>query len=279
MISSRALRVCGVLAAIALLGACGSGSASPNDSLVRRASAFHKLTIGIAYDVPGIGLKRVDGKVVGFDIDVARFIANELGVQDRDITWREAEPSERENLIRSNAVDLVVEAYSITDERRKLISLVGPYFVAGQSLLVRLTDNDITGPDHLNGHKLCSVTGSTSAEEVRDKYAQGTQLVEYNRFSDCVTALLGGQVDALTTDDVVLAGYAAQNPELLKVVGKPFTKELYGIGLRLGDADGKTAIAAALRKMIDSGAWKRSLEANIGPSDYPIPSPPVLDGK
>jgi glutamate transport system substrate-binding protein len=101
-------------------------------------------------------------------------------------------------------------------------------------------------------------------------------IVEYPRYSDCVTALLAGRIDAVTTNAVILAGYVARNPELLKLVGNPFTTERYGIGLRKGDPAGRSAVADAIRDMIDSGAWLDSLRRNLGPSGYPLPTPPTV---
>jgi glutamate transport system substrate-binding protein len=111
---------------------------------------------------------------------------------------------------------------------------------------------------------------------VKTEFAQNVKLVEYPKFSDCVTALLADNADAMTTDDVILAGYAAQNPELLRVVGKPFSKEEYGIGIRKGDAEGKKKVTEAVRKMIDDGEWRKIIERNVGPSGYVIPDPPTL---
>ena len=92
-------------------------------------------------------------------------------------------------------------------------------------------------------------------------------------------ALLAGQVDAVTTDAVILAGYVARDPELLKIVGKPFSKESYGVGLRKGDTQGVAAVGDAIRRMISSGEWLRSLNANIGPSGYQLPAPPEVTEK
>jgi glutamate transport system substrate-binding protein len=267
------LRATAALAALALVAACGTSG--PADSL-SGAAAQGKLTIGIRYDQPGIGEKTLNGLYQGFDVDVARYVANELGVAPADITWKEAEPADRETLLTSGKVDMVVAAYTINDKRKKLVDFAGPYFTVGQDLLVRLNDATITGPQSLNGKKLCSVAGSTSAQQVKDKFAQQTQLVEYSRYSDCVTALLANIVDAVTTDDVILAGYAAQNPELLRVVGKPFTKDSYGIGLRKGDTDGQRKVDAALQKMISTGAWRSALQSNVGSSGYQMPSPPAI---
>ncbi|ANN20262.1 ABC transporter substrate-binding protein [Amycolatopsis orientalis] len=255
--------------------ACGDETA-PADSLVARAVGSNKLTIGIRFDQPGLSKRTVDGRYVGFDVDVAKYVASELGVDEDHITWHDSKPSTRETDITSGITDLMVASYSITEKRKQVVAFAGPYFDTGQDLLVRLRSTDITGPENLNGRKLCAVGGTTSAEQVRDKFAQAVQLVEYPRYQDCVTALLAGQVDAVTTDDVILAGYVAQNPELLRVVGKRFSQEKYGVGLRKGDNEGRAAVARAIQKMISSGDWLASLNRNIGPSGYRIPPPPQV---
>ncbi|MGV9299077.1 MULTISPECIES: glutamate ABC transporter substrate-binding protein [Amycolatopsis] len=273
------MRFRAVLAAVFLLVSCvscGSSTVSKDDPLPTRARDGNHLTIGIRFDAPGLSQRTVDGRLAGFDVDVATFVARELGVEPDRITWHETTPARRETDLTSGAVDLVVATYSITDKRKQQVSFAGPYFSTGQDLLVRLTSPDITGPESLNGKRLCSVTGSTPAQMVKDKFAQRVQLVEYPRYPDCVTALLANQVDAVTTDAVILAGYAAQNPELLKVVGRPFSTERYGVGLRKGDTEGQHAVDDAIRKMVSSGAWRKSLETNIGPSNYPLPNPPEI---
>lgn len=271
----RGRALLGVLVVPVMMAACGQ-DAGPSDSLVARAVSSNKLTIGIRYDQPGLSERTIDGRYVGFDIDVAKYVANELGADPDRITWRESSPSSRETDITAGITDLVVATYSITEKRKQVVAFAGPYFETGQDLLVRLRSTDITGPESLNGRKLCAVGGTTSAEQVRDKFAQAVQLIEYPRYPDCVTALLAGQIDAVTTDDVILAGYVAQNPELLRIVGKPFSAEKYGVGLRKGDSEGRAAVARAIRKMISSGAWLESLNRNIGPSGYRIPAPPQV---
>lgn len=262
--------------ALGTAAGCGTSKANPGDSLVKRADDAGTLTIGIRYDQPGLSQRTVDGRYVGFDIDVATYVAGELGVDADDITWRETPAAQRESAIVTGAVDFVVGTYSITDDRMRDVSFAGPYFETGQSLLVRLTTKDISGPESLNGRKLCSVQGSTSAQKVKEKFASRVKLMEYPRYPDCVTALLAGQVDAVTTDGVILAGYVTQNPELLKVVGAPFSEERYGIGLRKGDTYGQLALNDAITDMVDSGQWRAAFERNIGPSGYDIPPPPTV---
>lgn len=280
---SRSLRaVAGVAALTLALAACGGGSSGggsdANANLVDKAKNSKALVVGIKFDQPGLGLKQPDGTYAGFDVDVAKYVANELGVPESGITFKEAQSAERENLISKGEVDYIVATYSITDSRKEKVNFAGPYFVAHQDLLIRADTTDITGPESLTGNKkLCSVKGSTSAQKVKDTFAKDVQLQEYGKYSDCVTALLNGSVDAVTTDDVILAGYAtAAGPGKLKVVGKGFTDENYGIGLEKGDTVGTTAINAAIAKMIADGSWAKSLQTNVGPSGYTIPTPPTV---
>ncbi|AQA24189.1 bacterial extracellular solute-binding, 3 family protein [Rhodococcus sp. MTM3W5.2] len=143
---------------------------------------------------------------------------------------------------------------------------------------MRSDNTDITGPESLTGgKKLCSVTGSTPAQKVKDNYAKDVQLQEFDTYSACVEALRNGAVDAVTTDAVILAGYAAQYPGQLKVVGQPFTTENYGIGLAKGDTETRNKINDAIEAMIADGSWQAALEKNVGPSGYPIPAPPTVD--
>jgi glutamate transport system substrate-binding protein len=264
------------------LAACGGGTGSGNGgggdkNLVQRAKDSKKLTIGIKFDQPGLGLKKPDGSYAGFDVDVARYIAKQLGVEESGITWKEAQSAQREDLIKKGEVDFIVATYSITDKRKNDVSFAGPYFVAHQDLLVRSDNTDITGPESLTGNKkLCSVKGSTPAQNVKDKYAKDAQLQEVGKYTDCITALLNGSIDAMTTDDVILAGYAAQQPGKLKLVGKGFTNENYGVGLKKDDNESRTALNNAIQKMEQDGTWKSALEANVGPSGYKIPEVPAI---
>jgi glutamate transport system substrate-binding protein len=275
MLFRRLLPATALVTALSLIAACGGAS---DDTLTGKADDG-ELTIGIRFDQPGLGQRRLDGKYVGFDVDVAKYVAAQLGVDESGITWREARSADREKLILSGEVDFVVATYSITDKRKEQVSFAGPYFETGQGVLVRFTDDEIDGPETLNGKKLCSVTGSTSAQKVKEQFAQEVELVQYGQYSDCVIALLAENVDAVTTDEVILAGYVAENPELLKLVGAPFTTERYGIGLAKDDAEGRADVSAAIEKMVGSGEWRSALERNIGQADVQLPEPPKVTEK
>jgi glutamate transport system substrate-binding protein len=268
--SARRMGAAAAVAATALvLAACGSDAGDTgSDSTASGTAGAGGLKIGIKFDQPGLGLKK-GSEYSGFDVDVATYVAKELGTDAADITWVQAPSAQRENLIANGQVDMVVATYSITDARKEKVSFAGPYFIAGQDLLVRADDTSITGPDSLKGKKLCSVTGSTSAQKVKDTYP-GVQLQEFATYSECLPALANKGVDALTTDDTILAGFAAQ-PEYagrFKVVGKPFSKENYGIGLKKGDTATCEKVNAAITKMISDGSWQKALDANLGPAGY-----------
>ena len=276
-------RAAAVIAAAAIasagLAACGSGGGA--SSIVDKAKNDKKLTIGVKFDQPGMGLKKSDGSFAGFDVDVARYIAKQLGVDESGITFKETPSAQRETALKNHEVDFIVATYSITDKRKEAVDFAGPYFVAHQDLLVAAGNSDITGPDSLDGKKLCSVTGSTSAQKVQDNFASKVQLKEYGGYSDCVQALSSGAVDAVTTDDVILAGYAAadQYKGKFKVVGKGFSDENYGVGIWKGDTKAREAINAAIEKMESDGSWEKALQTNVGPSGYQIPKPPAITEK
>jgi len=261
-----------------VLCGCSSSDERPNPSpaTVSGATPNGKLTIGIAFDQPGLSIK--DGDTYsGFDIDTAVYVAKALGVPEENITWKEADGDERQRLLTSGEADLIVTTFSITDDRKQVVDFAGPYFEAHQDLLVRRNETEITGPETLNGKKLCSVPGTTSAANVKEKYLGQIELSELPTFSDCVEALNAGQVDAVTTDDVILAGFAAEDQYRgkLKVIGKGFSDELYGIGIKKGDTAMVDKVTAALKQYIDDGSWEKSLNSTVRPSGYSIPDPPT----
>ena len=251
------------LALVLLLAGCGS--------------AEKTITIGTKFDQPGLAVKKPDGSMAGFDVDVATYVADKLGFSPDDIDWKEAPSGQRETLIQNGQVDYIVATYSITDQRKQKVSFAGPYLQTGQSLLVRADETEITGPESLeNAKRLCSVSGSTPAQRIKDKYP-GVQLQQYDTYSACVEALRNGAIDAVSTDEVILAGFAAQYPGTFRIIGEPFSTEYYGIGLRLGDVELLDKINAAIVEMQQDGSWKAAFDRNLGPAGISAPAPPPLD--
>jgi glutamate transport system substrate-binding protein len=263
MIRSKIMMLAAGAALTVTMAACGGGGAG--------STSGDTLTIGIKYDQPGLGQKE-GNTFKGFDVDVAKYVAKELGFAEDKIVFKETPSAQRETAIQGGQVGLIFATYSISDARKEKVSFAGPYFIAGQDLLVRTDETGITGPDTMNGKTLCSVTGSTPAEKIKKEYATSVKLFEQDTYSKCVEALIGGTVDAVTTDNVILAGFAAQ-PQYagkLKVVGKPFSTEKYGVGLKKGDTELCGKVNAALEKMVSDGSWQKAVDANVGPSGFKV---------
>ncbi|MFF2406854.1 glutamate ABC transporter substrate-binding protein [Streptomyces sp. NPDC058092] len=256
-----------VLALALTATACGSDN---KDSDSAGSGGGKKITIGIKIDQPGLGLKTPDGKYTGFDVDVATYVAKELGYDAKDIVFKETKSADRETAIERGDVKFIAATYSINDERQQKVDFAGPYLLAHQDILVRADDDSIKSPEDLNKKKLCSVTGSTSAQNVHDKLAPKADLQEFGGYSECLTGLENKVVDALTTDDSILAGFAAQKnfQGKFKLAGFKMTNENYGIGLKKGDADLKKKINDALTKMVSDGSWDKAVKDNFGPANY-----------
>ncbi|MEV7523402.1 glutamate ABC transporter substrate-binding protein [Streptomyces sp. NPDC091371] len=280
---SKAVAAAAAAVALALTAtACGgSNDKAASDGGASGDTKKDKVVIGIKFDQPGLGLKTPDGKYTGFDVDVATYVAKELGYQPDQIEFKQAISAERENLISNGDVKFVVATYSINDKRKEKVDFAGPYFLAHQDLLVRADDTSITKVEDLNKKKLCSVTGSTSAQNVKKNLAPEADLLEQGGYSECLTGLENKAVDALTTDNSILAGYAAQekNKGKFKLVGLSMSNENYGIGLKKGDKELQTKINAALKKMVEDGSWQKAVDKNLGPANYKNePAPQITEG-
>jgi glutamate transport system substrate-binding protein len=245
---SRKTFVAGLAVAALALSACGSGSAdepgvSAKPTLeagttMAKIAAAGKMKVGTKFDQPGFGLKGLDGTLTGFDVEVAKIIAGAMGVKAENIEWVESPSKLREELIEKGTVDLVAATYTINDKRKERITFAGPYYVAGQQLMVKSDNAKIKAPADLKANpdqKVCSVTGSTPAEQIKPYLASPSQLVQFDVYDKCANALRTGQVQVVTTDNVILLGFVSKSDNTFKLVGEQFTKEPYGIGIKKGD--------------------------------------------
>ncbi|MBN9735089.1 ABC transporter substrate-binding protein [Pseudonocardia sp. P1] len=234
-----------------------------------------RVVVGVKDDQPGLGFRdATTGEFSGFDIDVAKTVAGGLGFAPDQIDWKVVPSAAREDVIERGEVDYYVGTYTINDKRKQRVGFAGPYYTAGQGLLVRADENEITGPQTLQGKTVCSVTGSTPIQRVRDQNLT-TSIVEFQTYTQCVDQLINGQVDAVTTDDAILLGYASQNPEQLKVVGETFSEEPYGIGVPLNDTAFRTKVNDLLQTAIDDGTWKTIYDGTLGKSGTPADPPQI----
>ncbi|OIK24431.1 glutamate ABC transporter substrate-binding protein [Streptomyces malaysiense] len=264
-----------VLALSLAATACGGGKKDDNGS-----SGGKKIAIGIKFDQPGLGQKTPQG-YAGFDVDVATYVAKKLGYSPDQIEWKESKSADRETMLQRGDVDFIAATYSITPEREQKVDFAGPYLLAHQDVLLRADETAIKAPADLNNKKLCSVAGSTSAQNVKAKLAPKADLQTYPTYSACLSGLQSGAIDALTTDDSILAGYAAQTQfkGKFKLGGFKMTNENYGIGVKKG-SDLKAKINKALESMVSDGSWTAAVKKNFGPAEYKNePAPHIGDVK
>jgi glutamate transport system substrate-binding protein len=278
-----ALAAAGALA----LTACGGGDTAGDDAASEPAedvtfdegttmaalSEAGTITIGTKFDQPLFGLVGPSGEPEGFDVEIGKIIAAQLGIAEEDIEWVETVSANREPFIENGQVDIVVATYTINDARKEVVSFAGPYYMAGQSILVLADNEDITSEEDLVGQPVCSVTGSTPAAMLEEI---GAEPVLTDTYSNCLEPLRNGQVVAVSTDNVILAGLAAQNEGEFKVVGEPFTDEPYGIGLALDDTDFRMWINDVLEESYADGSYEQAWNDTAG-AVLPYVEPPTPD--
>lgn len=232
------------------------------------------IKIGVKFDQPGIGFKgATDDAPVGFDPEMGKILAADLGIAPEDITWVETISANREAFLQEGEVDLVIASYSINDERRAVVGQAGPYYVTGQQLLVK-ADSDIDSLEDVAGTEVCSVTGSTSLENIE---AEGATPRGFDTYSECVDQVLNGTVDAMTTDGAILMGYAAEHPDDLKVVVDPFSEERYGVGYSKDHPEMCQWINDTLTQAFEDGSWEEAFDLTLGEAGVEAPEQPELD--
>jgi glutamate transport system substrate-binding protein len=290
-----ALAVSAVLAVTAT--GCGSGggkgaqpvrepvqrqqrAAFAEGSTMARLSTAQKIRVGTKFDQPGFGLKGPDGKPAGFDVEIAKLIAAALRVPAANIEWTETPSAIREKVLVDNQVDLVVATYTINDKRKQQVDFAGPYYVAGQDLMVRGDDSSIPGPQAFKAgaKKVCTAANSTAATNIKKYLANETaQLMLVDVYTKCVDALKARKVDAVTTDNVVLGGFAAANAGQFKLVGQRFSTEPYGVGLHKGDNQFRAFVNDVLERSFHDGGYQKAWTATAGTLISEQPAPPAID--
>ncbi len=249
----------------------------PDSATWRRARSRGHLVVGAKEDQPYMGEKDpATGTYSGFDIEIARMMAASLGFDPKTVAFRTIASANRETALQNGQIDYYVGTYTINALRKKQVGFAGPYYVAGQSLLIRADEKGIDGPQDLAGKRVCSAAGSTPLQRIQREYPKA-HAVAYDTYSICVDNLLSLQVDAVTTDDTILMGYAAKAPKELKVVGKPFSTEPYGIGVPRGDNALRFALDDAVATHEKNGDWTKAYDATLGLSGVPAPRPPAID--
>lgn len=260
------------LAGMAVLGMALNGCAAKKANSVADKD---KLIIGVKYDQPSLGLKAPSGKVEGFDVDVATYVAGKLGVKESGVTFKEARSANRESFLANGTVDFIIATYSITEARKPKVTFAGPYVVTHQDIMARSDDASIKTFQDLKGKKVCQVAGSNSWKNITDgtnklNVKVASKMVPSQGYDECMTKLKGGSIDAVSTDATILAGFINREGSSFKLVNAPFTDEKYGIGLKKGDTKGCEAINQALKDMYADGTAKRLWDKWFAKANLPF---------
>ncbi|MFN2609243.1 MAG: glutamate ABC transporter substrate-binding protein [Acidimicrobiales bacterium] len=296
-LTRRRLAVPVALVAVALVAAaCGSSKKAATTattavstpptfapgSTMAAVAAKGKLVVGTKFDQPGFGQKNpTTGQVEGFDVEIAKLIAVGIfGGTTASVTskidFQEAVSKNREPFLQNGTVDMVVATYTISDARKQVVDFAGPYYVTHQDIMVKANDTSIKSVADLNGKKVCSGQGSTSATNLQAKAPQA-QLTLFGTYSECASALTDGRVQAVSTDAPILAGLVQQSQGAFKLVKSTFSDEPYGIGIKKGDDAFRSFINDRLEKIYASGEWATAFANTLGKLGLETPQPPAVD--
>jgi len=257
----RVGRIGAALALAVAVAGCGTGGSGTS------ITGKDTLVIGVAQDQPGLGLRESNGTFAGFDIDVSRYIAAHLEKDPKKVEFKIVRPSGRESAVRTGKVDLVVSSYSITPERKTKVAFAGPYYVAHQDTLVRTNETGIRNVRDLANRRLCAVNGSVSWQRVTVERNVPARLVKVPTYGDCLTKLTDNSLDAISTDDLILAGFAAQKGKAVRFVNAPISDERYGVGISQSDVTGCEDVNKAITAMYLDGTAGKLLKKWFGSTD------------
>ncbi len=243
----------------------------PSDSVLGRIQEKGEITIGVKYDVPPFGFKNPQtNSIEGFDVDLGRAVAQELGVKPKLI---EAISDNRIPFLEDGTADLILSTMTINAERVEQIDFSDPYFIAKGRILVK-DDSDIAGIDDLAGKKVCTALGSTY-EATLKKQAPKADLRLVDSYSECLELIQNGAVEAVSTDDVILTGMIIQD-ETLKLVGEELTQEPYGAGIKKGNKELTDFVNQVFTKYKQDGRWQKTYDKWVGQYTKQQAQPPMM---
>lgn len=264
-----------LLAACLALTSCATNSVAMDQPTTGTAQDIFSrsggVNVGVVTDAPGFEELEPGANIrEGFDVDMYRWLGNQVPPTFTPIPV-DLTIDERVNALRDGRVQLVVATFSITDERRKSIGFAGPYMLTRQGMMVRAGDTRVRSAKDLTGMTVCTLSGSTSLIQLNEGVLRNQIILTVEKsYKQCVDRLLGGQADAVSTDQIVLDGLAADDPTRLSVVDD-FTfgaEERYGIGLPYGDVAACETMTAKIRAFIISGSWDQFFEKHFPGADH-----------
>jgi putative glutamine transport system substrate-binding protein len=230
------------------------------------------LVVGVKYDTPPFGaLNPVTNQAEGFDADLGRALARALFGDESRVQFVEAVSRNRIPFLQEDKVDVVLSTMTITEERRQEIDFSEPYYIAGQSILVR-KGSPIRNVDELNGRTVASAQGSTSEASVRER-APRANLLLFPAYAEALAALKDGRADAVSTDDTILMGMILRDSGL-QMVGGLFTEEPYGAGIKKGRPEFLAFVNQVFDQLKTSGRWTELYKKHVAPLSGMVADPP-----
>lgn len=211
----------------------------------------------------------ISGDIQGFDVDIAREIAAAIFGDPGRIEYRVLSSAERTEALSDGSVDVVVKTMSITCDRLRSVSFSVPYYIASQRILV-LRNSGVEDVDGLAGKRVCAARGATSIGRMQAEQPRA-KMITTTTWADCLVMLQQGQVDAVSTDDAILAGLAEQDP-WVKIVGPGLGAEYYGVGIPQGHDDMVRFVNGVLATIKANSRWYEIYNrwlANLGSSYGP----------
>ncbi|MFI7451421.1 transporter substrate-binding domain-containing protein [Nonomuraea sp. NPDC049714] len=244
------------LAALVALLAASCGAGAP-ESVVDK----DRIVIGVRPDLPSVGFRTPDGDFEGYDIDVAGYIADKLG---KEAEFIPVLASDRERVLVEGKADLVVATYTISQDRKARVLFAGPYHISYQDILVRPGETAIRNVRDLRDRRICEVQGSNAASRVLEERKVAARVLPFKDYKACLAALKADQVDAITTNDIILAGLAKQDGGGMRLVNAQFNEQRTGVGMRLGDVAGCEEVNRVITGMYQDGTAAKLLEKWFG---------------
>lgn len=270
-----------VLLAGISLAACendtGEAENSPKNEVYKQVKSSNKIIWGVKNDTRLFSIMDIkENKLEGFDIDMARAITKKILGKKGQVELFQVSAKTKIPVLKNGNIDATISSVTITPERRKIVTFSKPYFYAGQSLLVK-KGSKVKSIKNLNTKNsvVAAVKGTTAVENIH-KFAPEAHVLEYDDYGQAFTALKAGQADAMSTDNGMLAGIAADNPGY-QVVGGTFTHEPYGIAVNKGETKLIKKINQALDELKKDGTYSRLMNKWFG--DIPGFSVKDAEGK
>jgi polar amino acid transport system substrate-binding protein len=262
--------VCGAVVGAAVVGAvwyasCPGGHGprrgGGQDDVLARVKERNLVRVGVKADAPPFGIRDEFG-YSGFDIDIATALARELGIEE--VEFVTVTSADRLDKVASREVDMAIASMTITRSREEKVDFTIPYFQDGQALMVR-RDSQVSGYVDLAGKAVGGVRGATSVENIREVQPD-CEVREYPGYKEALEGLRKGEVEAITTDMLILVGLrlGAEDPDGFRIVGERFSTEPYGIAVAENQSKWRDALNDAIQRLWERGVWQKVYESWFG---------------